>query len=352
MKEILSHHRGSMIFTVVTMLLGFGYGMYLFGNISAALGVVFILSVLAIVEISLSFDNAVLNAKILKDMDEFWQKMFLTWGLLIAVFGMRLVFPILIVSIAGGVSIFDAVSLAINDQNKYSELLQSSHITIAGFGGAFLMLVALDFFFDVEKDVHWVNVIEKTLSKLGERKSISIVITILSMIFIMSLLEPSDASSFFMAGIWGIVTHEIVKLVGDLIESSNSDEDKNSNLTASVAKTGLAGFLYLELLDSTLSADGALAALVISKDIFIIAGGLAIGAMFVRSLTVQMVRSGTLNEFKYLEHGAFYAIATLSCIMFASTIIHIPEVITAVLSISFIVAGYYSSVKENKRESL
>ena len=134
----------------------------------------------------------------------------------------------------------------------------------------------------------------------------------------------------------------------NLIESSNSNEHKNSTLTTAVAKTGLAGFLYLELLDSTLSADGALAALVISKDIFIIAGGLAIGAMFVRSLTVQMVRSGTLNEFKYLEHGAFYAIATLSCIMFASTIIHIPEVITAVLSISFIVAGYYSSVKENK----
>ena len=33
MKEMMSHHRGSMIFTIVTMLLGFGYGMYLFGNI-------------------------------------------------------------------------------------------------------------------------------------------------------------------------------------------------------------------------------------------------------------------------------------------------------------------------------
>ena len=320
--------------------------MYLFGSVAQAMGVVFIMLVLSVLEISLSFDNAVVNAKVLGTMDEKWQKLFLTVGMVIAVFGMRIVFPILIVSIAGGIGIFEALNLAITDQNKYSELLQTSHITIAGFGGAFLALVALDYFFDTEKDVHWIGVIERTLSRLGERKSISIVITILAMVFMMSFLNTTDAQAFFMAGIWGIVTHELVKLVGDLMESGkDGEEDTDLNLTQAVAKNGLAGFLYLEILDASFSFDGVLGALVISKDIFIIAGGLAIGAMFVRSMTIHLVKAGTLNEYKYLEHGAFYAILTLAVIMFASTLIHIPEVITGALSIAFIGAAWYHSTK-------
>lgn len=346
MQEFMKHHKGSVIFTVITMVLGFGYGMYLFGNVPQAMGVVFIMCVLGILEVSLSFDNAVVNAKVLGTMDEKWQKLFLTVGMIIAVFGMRIIFPIVIVSIAGDIGVFEALNLAITDQNQYSELLQMSHIPIAGFGGAFLALVALDYFFDAEKDVHWIGIIERTLSKLGERKSISIVVTLGIMIYVMTLLSPTDAQSFFMAGIWGIISHELVKLVGDLMESGkDGEEDTDLNLTQSVAKTGLAGFLYLELLDSSLSADGVLAALVISKDIFIIAGGLAIGAMFVRSLTVQMVKSNTLSEYRYLEHSAFYAILTLAIIMFTSTVMHIPEIITAILSISFIGAGIWHSIK-------
>lgn len=343
MKEFMTHHKSSMIFTVITMILGFGYGLYLFGNIPQALGVVFIVGVLGVLEVSLSIDNAIVNAKILEKMDEIWQKRFLTWGLLIAVFGMRLVFPILIVAMAGNIGILEALQLAINDQEKYSAVLTSSHILIAGFGGAFLFLVALDYFFDVEKDVHWIAVIEKQLSKLGERKSISIVVTLLVMYYFYTILPEADAMKFFISGIFGIITHEIVKLIGDLMEARRE-------LTSSVAKTGLASFMYLEVLDASFSFDGVLGALVISKDIFIIMGGLAVGAMFVRSITIQLVKSGTLGEYKYLEHSAFWAILTLATIMFTSTLMHIPEIITGLLSISFIAAGYWHSVIINRRD--
>ena len=341
MQEFMKHHKGSVIFTVITMVLGFGYGMYLFGNVPQAMGVVFIMAVLSVLEISLSIDNAIVNAKVLAGMSEIWQKRFLTWGMLFAVFFMRLVFPILIVAIAGNIGMLEALQLAINDQDKYSEVLTSSHILIAGFGGSFLFLVALDYFFDVEKDVHWIAVIERTLSKLGERKSISIVITLLIMYGFYNYLPEADAMKFFIAGIFGIICHEIVKLVGDLMEAGRE-------ATSAVAKTGLASFMYLEILDASFSFDGVLGALVISKDIFIIAGGLAVGAFAVRSLTIQLVANGTLTEYKYLEHGAFYAILTLATIMFTSTIIHIPEIITGVLSIIFIAAGYYCSIREKK----
>ena len=131
MKEMMTHHRGSMIFTIVTMLLGFGYGMYLFGNIAGAMQVLFLMAILSILEISLSIDNAIVNAKILEKMDEVWQQRFLTWGMLIAVFGLRIVFPVLVVSIAGNIGMFEAIQLAINDQDRYSEVLSSSHIFIA-----------------------------------------------------------------------------------------------------------------------------------------------------------------------------------------------------------------------------
>ena len=343
MKDFMLHHKSSVIFTIATMLLGFGYGLYLFGNIPQALGVVFIMGVLGVLEVSLSIDNAIVNAKVLEKMSEVWQKRFLTWGMIIAVFGMRLVFPILIVSLAGNIGMLEALQLAINDQEKYSAVLTSSHIVIAGFGGAFLFLVALDYFFDVEKEVHWIAIIEKQLSKLGERKSISIVVTLLVMYYFYTILPETEAIKFFISGIFGIVTHEIVKLIGDLMEARRE-------LTSSVAKTGFASFMYLEILDASFSFDGVLGALVISKDIFIIMGGLAVGAMFVRSITIQLVKSGTLNEYKYLEHSAFWAILTLATIMFTSTLMHIPEIITGVLSISFIAAGYWHSVIINRRE--
>lgn len=345
MKEFMSHHKSSVIFTIITMCLGFGYGMYLFGNVAQALGVVFIMGVLAVLEVSLSIDNAIVNAKVLNDMDEVWQKRFITWGMLIAVFGMRLVFPILIVSLAGNIGMFEALQLAINDQEKYSQVLTSAHILIAGFGGAFLFLVSLDYFFDAEKDVHWVAVIEKTLSKLGERKSISIVVTLLIMYYFYTILPEADAMKFFISGIFGIICHELVKLVGDLMEA-------RQQLTSSVVKTGLASFIYLEILDASFSFDGVLGALVISKDIFIIMGGLAIGAMFVRSTTIHLVKAGTLSEYKYLEHGAFWAIATLATIMFLSTFMHIPEIVTGILSIAFIAIAFWHSIIVNKRENI
>lgn len=342
MKEVMAHHKGSLIFTVITMILGFGYGMYLFGNITQALGIVFIMGVLGVLEVSLSFDNAIVNAKTLEKMTPEWQHRFITWGMIIAVFGMRIVFPVLIVAIVSGLSMIDATMLAVNDHVKYSEILQSSHSLIAGFGGAFLFLVAFEFFFDAEKDVHWIHMIESKLVKLGARQSVGIVLTVGLLYTFYTYLPEAEALKFFMAGIAGIVTHEIVKLIGDLM---NSEEEDENNATVVVAKNGLASFLYLEVLDASFSFDGVLGALVISTDIFIIAGGLAIGAMAVRSLTIQLVETKVLNEYKYLEHSAFYAILILASIMFASTMIHIPELITGLLSVSFIVAGYISSIR-------
>ena len=113
--------------------------------------------------------------------------------------------------------------------------------------------------------------------------------------------------------------------------------------------TGLISFIYLELIDASFSLDGVLGAFALSKDIIIISIGLAIGAMFVRSLTIMLVEKKTLKQFLYLEHGAHWAIGALACLMLVSTVKEIPEVVTGGIGLGFIVLAFISSIMHNKK---
>lgn len=108
----------------------------------------FIAALLIILEITLSFDNAVVNAKVLKDMSEKWQTRFLTWGILLSVVVTRALLPIIIVAISTGVSAIVIAKTAFNDPAHYAELLKSAHVIISTFGGTFLTLVGLRYFLD------------------------------------------------------------------------------------------------------------------------------------------------------------------------------------------------------------
>ena len=99
-----------------------------------------------------------------------------------------------------------------------------------------------------------------------------------------------------------------------------SDDDAGDNpVAAAVGKAGFTLFLYLEVLDAAFSFDGVTGAFAITSDPIIIALGLGlVGAMFVRSITVYLVRQDTLDRFIYLEHGAHWAIGALAVIMLMS----------------------------------
>ena len=158
----MQHFRMSFIVTFVLLGLAAWWGYSLGGSAGAAQAL-FIASILAVMEISLSFDNAVVNASVLRTWDAFWQKLFLTVGIIIAVFGMRLVFPILIVSVATGLGLIDVMSMALNTPAEYSRHLTDNHAQVAAFGGSFLLLVFLNFLFDQEKELHWLGWFEEKL---------------------------------------------------------------------------------------------------------------------------------------------------------------------------------------------
>lgn len=342
---LMKFYKGSILFTAICLALGAYYGWSQTGDLTATASMLWIIFVLSILEVSLSFDNAVVNAAVLKDMDDVWQRRFLTWGMVIAVFGMRIVFPLAIVAIAAGLGPMAALDLSLNNPQQYEAIVSSAHVGIAGFGGAFLAMVGLSFFFDGEKDVHWIAWIERKLSVVSNIKAAEIAVLLLSLYFISRMLPAEDALVFMVAGTLGLVCFIAVEAISTILEM----RDQALAMQGAVVRSGLGGFLYLNVLDASFSFDGVIGAFALSNNMVIIALGLSIGAMFVRSMTIHLVKQGTLAEYRYLEHGAFWAIIALGAIMLLSAKFHIPETVTGLIGAILIGLSLWWSVRHNRR---
>lgn len=342
---ILKYYKGSILFTLACLALAVWYGWATTGTLAGTASLLWIVVVLSILEVSLSFDNAVVNAKVLTEMDEVWQKRFLTWGMVIAVFGMRIVFPLAIVAIAAKLGPVAAVQLSLNDPEQYEQIVSSAHVGIAGFGGAFLAMVGLKFFFDADKDVHWIAAIEQRLTSFARIEALEIAL-LLIVLYVISLSLPDiEALTFIVAGTLGIVTFIAVEAVSTILEM----QEEARAATGAVVRSGLGGFLYLNVLDGSFSFDGVIGAFALSNNMVVIALGLSIGAMFVRSMTIMLVQKGTLAQYRYLENGAFWAIVALGVIMLLSAKYHIPEAVTGLIGAILIGLSLWWSVRWQKR---
>jgi uncharacterized protein len=360
---------------VVLKTFGWSFAVTALGLVAAVLyggwtafGIVAILSVL---EISLSFDNAVVNAGILKKMSAFWQKIFLTIGVLIAVFGMRLVFPVVIVAISAKIGPIEAVDLAFNDAERYEQLVTDAHPSIAAFGGMFLLMIFLDFIFE-DRDIKWLGWLERPLAKLGKIDMLSVCIALI--VLLVSAMtfatqahqhagHADKAATVLLSGVAGLITYLVVGGLSGYFENRIEEEEereheaeeeakksgKKVSATQLVGKAAFFMFLYLEVLDASFSFDGVIGAFAITNDIVLMALGLGIGAMYVRSLTVYLVRQGTLDDYVYLEHGAHYAIGALAVILLVTIKYDVSEVVTGLVGVVLIAASYWSSVVRNRR---
>lgn len=331
-----------ILFTIFGLAAGAWIGFIYSGNIQGALAILFICAVLGVLEISLSFDNAIVNAKILKDMTLVWQQRFLTWGIIIAVFGMRIVFPLAIVAVAAWIDPISAMKLAISNPDEYARIMHEAHVGIAAFGGTFLLMVGLKFFFDHEKDVHWIKIVESRASRFASIQGIEVGVVLILIIFFSRQLAGEESVTFLTSAIYGLLTFLLVEGIGALLDATQEQMD-------TVHKGGLGAFLYLEVLDASFSFDGVIGAFALSTNLFVIAIGLGIGAFYVRSLTIMLVEKETLGQYRYLEHGAFYAILVLAVIMYCQTLFHIPEVITGLIGATLIAFSFISSLVYRRR---
>lgn len=332
------YFKNSVFVTFAGLLLGAAVGSYYDGTASGIAKTVFIVAVLSVLEVSLSFDNAVVNATVLMEMTPAWRHRFLTWGIAIAVFGMRLIFPLVVVSLVARVSPVEALRLAAFEPGEYARILTTSHVVLGSFGGAFLGMVCLRYFFDVEKDVHWIQLIESRLAKFGKIEGVELGLMMLAIYGVSRMVPQQEAHAFLVAGIFGLVTFVGVGGIGAAIELG-PDEMHD------VHRASAANFLYLEVLDASFSFDGVIGAFALTSNLFVIAIGLGVGAMFVRSLTVMLVEEKTLASYRFLEHGAFYAIGALAFMMLAGTVFHIPEAVTGLVGAGFIGVSLWSSIR-------
>lgn len=329
----MQYFKVSLIVTVIGLSLAGWWG----GQVA-----LFLASILAIMEIGLSFDNAVVNAAVLRHMDEVWRQRFLTWGMLLAVFGMRLLFPIAVVAILTDQNLVAVTQLALHQPDEYARQLTSAHVQISAFGGMYLLLVFFSFLFKQDKEVHWLTWPERPLAKMGKLESVEVIAALLTLMTAQSFLPEAERLGGLLAGLWGIVLYVSVGSVTALF--SNAEEHVGRR-----AGAGLVSFLYLQLLDASFSFDGVIGAFAISKDIVIIMLGLSIGAFFVRSLTVWLVRNGTLDEYLFLEHGAHYAIGSLALLMLIGMVTHVSELVTGLIGLFFIVLSLWSSLRYRQR---
>lgn len=313
----------------VIMALGLIASFYI-GGIAA----IYITFLLIILEVSLSFDNAVVNAKVLETMDPIWQKRFILYGIPIAVFGMRLVFPLAIVAIVTGMGMIETLQVAMDEPARYETILKSTESIIFAFGGAFLLMVFLDFFFE-ERDIKWVKFIEgsKIVEKFSGVANIELITAIIVGIVLGNITQDFGVVLAFM---YGILLHSLLGMLDHF-------------LTSDTMKSGIAGFIYLEVLDASFSFDGVIGAFALTSNIFIIMIGLGVGAMFVRSMTIYFVEQKTLSQFRYLEHGAHYAIGILAIIMLMKITTHIGEAVTGTVGIGLIAVAFGHSVWENRK---
>jgi len=354
---------GSLGIAVIGLFLGWLYG----GGKGLALA-----AILAVLEVSLSFDNAVVNATVLVRFNPFWQRLFLTLGVAIAVFGMRLVFPLLIVGVTAKLNPVEAVRLALEkgDPDKhgtYGYLLHEAHPAIAAFGGMFLLMLFLDFVFDEEREITWLSWLEKPLARIGKLDQLSVVVALGVLAITAYTVGDNtdthehyhDVSTVLLSGVLGIGAYLLVNGLGeffDVDEEEDEDEDlavklEHNKVRHVVGKAAFFLFLYLEVLDASFSFDGVIGAFAITPDPIIIAIGLGIGAMFIRSLTVFLVKKGALSEYVYLEHGAMWAIGALAVILLLTIEYDVPEVVTGLVGVAFIGLALITSIIRNRRNS-
>ena len=344
-RSALSYQKWPIIVTGIGLTLSGWLGWATTGTLSGLIGFLVIGGILAALEISLSFDNAIVNANKLVEMTPIWQRRFLTWGILIAVFGMRIIFPLAIVAILAWINPFAAMHLALSDPDQYSHIIGEAHDPISAFGGTFLMLVALKFFVNEDKSVDWFVGLEKRLRKVASIRGFEIAFVLCIIVGVCQFLPETKYASFLMSALFGLLVFLLVDGLGSYLDGIAG------STTSMLARGGLGAFLYLEVLDASFSFDGVIGAFALTTNILLIAIGLGIGAMYVRSMTIMLVERGTLAEFRYLEHGAFYSIFALSVIMFLQSLFHVPELITGSIGFSLIGFAFYQSIQHNKNEA-
>jgi len=337
---------------LATMVVWAGTGVVLGGH------ALVVLAFLSLLEVTFSFDNAVVNAKLVTRLSPLWQRLFLTVGLLVAVGVVRFALPVVIVAATTGLGLGTVLGLLVHDPAAYGRHLAHATPMIEAFGGTFLIMIALGFFLDEAKRHHWLTAIERRLAPLGRHGNLDVLIMLVCAVVMFFTVEhgPAVRGAVFTAAVCGVILHVALGMTGDPDDPDDREDGHGDGSGGRggylVGAAAAAVFARLEVLDASFSFDGIVGAFAITTEVTLIGLGLGVGALWVRSLTVQLVRSGTLARFRYLEHGAHWALFALGTIMIIKLSgWHPAEPVVGSLGAALVGAAVVSSVVEQRRST-
>lgn len=327
-------------------------GLFLIMGIEAVLRYL----VLGVLEVSFSFDNAIVNALVLAMMAEVWRKRFMVWGVLCAVVGMRFAFPVAIVSVTGKMSPLQAVNLAFAHPDEYAAKLDAAHPLILTLSGIFLLMIGVEFLAG-ERDHYWLKLwkLEERLAKVGRLDSVAPIVGIIT---VLAISEIKHSSSILAYGVVAVGAYMVVTAVANLFENED-EENTDAEETGASSKAGNAGiglFFYLLAQDATFSFDSVGGGFSITTNLAILMLGLGIGVLFVMTMTVhlldlEVLAKNSKNKLIYLEHGAYYAITALAVLTLAALFTNaVPDFINGLVGVVFIGLALRSSRRHQKQQ--
>jgi len=283
---------------------------------------------LTLFEVVSSIDNAIINAEVLSTMKPKYQKWFLFWGILFAVFVVRGLLPwIIVYATTPELGFLGSLTATFSSDPRVVEAIESSAPILLAGGGIFLIFL----FF------HWLFMEEKNFGLPGERffKSQGVwfyaVVSIILAFTVWAALHENPLMAFgaVIGSTAFFITHGF---------KENAAKAETQLISKSNGLTDISKILYLEVIDTTFSIDGVLGAFAFTLAVPLILIGNGIGAIVVRQLTVGNIER--IKKYIFLKNGAMYSIFFLGLIMVLDSFgFHIPSWLSPV--VTFGVVGYF-----------
>lgn len=285
-----------------------------------------------------SIDNAIINADILSTMKAWARRWFLTWGIIIAVFGIRGVLPWLIIWFSTpSLGPIGALTATFSDDATAAAAIEASAPFLLLAGGIFMIFLFL----------HWLMAEEKNCIVPGERAmsrqgpwfyAVAAVV-----LFLICYAAAQINALLAVAAVGGSAIFFIMQGFRLFADKKSAELEAGTSTKSDMSK-----LMLLEVIDATFSIDGVIGAFAFTMSVPLILIGNGLGAIVVRELTVRNIEN--IRRYAYLKNGAMYSIFTLGLIMCGEGFgLHIPIWFAPLLTIGIVATFFWLSLRRIKK---
>jgi hypothetical protein len=286
-----------------------------------------------------SIDNAIINADILSAMGIWARRWFLTWGVIIAVFGIRGVLPWFIIWFSiPSLGPIGALTAIIFDDSIAVEAIETNAPFFLLAGGIFMIFLFLHWLMIEEKNC--VVPGERTMSRLGSWFYVIVAVILFAICYVTAQIDTHLAA----AVVGGSAIFFIVQ--GFRLFAGNKSVELE---TGTSKKSDLGKLMLLEVIDATFSIDGVIGAFAFTVCVLLILIGNGVGAIIMRELTIRNIDN--IKKYAYLKNGAMYSICTLGLIMCGEGFnLRIPIWFAPLLTIGIVIIFFWLSLRKIKTD--